>query len=166
MPNNYGATGLQWNEGPGRFATERRMPPEELVLQNWKRRDLPGFMGRAGPLWTRWEGDEWVYAILADAAHLNPAGVVHGGALLTLLDRAISSVAWEACGRLPCLTLQLDTHFIGPVRAGQLAHARAQLMQRTGSLAFLRGEVTVEGRAALTAQALMKIMRPPQDGNP
>lgn len=142
------------------------MTPEELVLQNWKRRDLPGFMGRAGPLWTRREGEEWGYAILADAAHLNPAGVVHGGALFTLLDHAISSVAWEACGRLPCLTLQLDTHFIGPVRAGQLAQARAQLVRRTGSLAFLRGAVAVEGRDVVTAQALMKILRPPQDENP
>ncbi|WP_344868413.1 PaaI family thioesterase [Comamonas faecalis] len=135
------------------------MTPEDLVQQHWKRRDLPGFMGRAGPLWTRREGDAWAYAILADEAHLNPAGVVHGGALLTLLDHAISSVAWEACGRLPCLTLQLDTHFIGSVRAGQLAQAGARLVRRTGSLAFLRGEVTVEGETVLTAQALMKVVR-------
>lgn len=138
------------------------MTPKELVQQNWKRRDLPGFMGCAGPLWTRREGDSWAYAFLADAAHLNPAGVVHGGALLTLLDHAISSVAWEACARQPCLTLQLDTHFIGPVRAGQLAQARARLVRRTGSLAFLHGEVAVEGGAVLTAQALMKVARAPR----
>lgn len=153
-------------EGPGRFAMERCMPPEELVQQNWKRRDLPGFMGRAGPLWTRREGDAWAYAIRADEAHLNPAGVVHGGALLTLLDHAISSVAWEACGRLPCLTLQLDTHFIGPVRAGQLAQARAQVVRRTGTLVFMQGDVSVDGRTALAAQALMKVVRTPRGDAP
>lgn len=142
------------------------MTPDQLVLQQWKRRDLPGFMGRAGPLWTRREGDAWAYAILADESHLNPANVVHGGALLTLLDHAISSVAWEACGRLPCLTLQLDTHFISPVRAGQLAQARAQLVRRTGSLAFLRGEVATDGEIVLTAQALMKVVRTPDGGTP
>lgn len=142
------------------------MSPEELVQQNWKRRDLPGFMDRAGPLWTRREGDAWAYAILADEVHLNPAGVVHGGALLTLLDHAISSVAWEACDRLPCLTLQLDTHFVGPVRAGQLAQARAQVVRRTGTLVFMRGEVSVDGCAALTAQALMKVVQAPRGGTP
>jgi len=107
-----------------RPAMKNCVTPEALAEQHWKRRDLPGFMGLAGPLWTRREGDAWAYAVLAQEAHLNPAGVVHGGALVTLLDHAISSVAWEACARQPCLTLQLDTHFVGPVRAGQLAQAR------------------------------------------
>lgn len=136
------------------------MTPEELVQQHWKRRELPGFMGRAGPLWTRRDGDAWTYALLAEEAHLNPAGVVHGGALATLVDHAISSVAWEACARQPCLTLQLDTHFIGPVRAGHLAQARAQVVRRTGTLVFMRGEVAVEGSPVLAAQALMKVLAP------
>ena len=147
-------------------STESAITPQRLEAERWKARELTGHMGHIGPLWTRKEPEGWAYGLLAEAKHLNPVGVMHGGAISTLLDHVISSVAWEACGRLPCMTLQLDTHFIGPVRAGQLAQARAQLVQRTGSLAFLRGEVTVEGRAALTAQALMKIMRPPQDGNP
>jgi len=147
-----------------RPAMKNCVTPEALAEQHWKRRDLPGFMGLAGPLWTRREGDAWAYAVLAQEAHLNPAGVVHGGALVTLLDHAISSVAWEACARQPCLTLQLDTHFVGPVRAGQLAQARAQVVRRTGSLVFLRGEVTADGNTALTAQALMKVVRPSPDG--
>lgn len=134
------------------------MTPEELVQQNWKRRELPGFMGLAGPLWTRREGDAWAYAVLAQEAHMNPAGVMHGGALATLADHAISSVAWEACGRQPCMTLQLDTHFIGPVRVGELAQARARVVRRTGTLVFMQGEVLAAAGVALTAQALMKIV--------
>lgn len=136
------------------------MTPEELARQGFTRRELPGFMERAGPLWARREGDAWAYALLAEASHLNPAGVVHGGALLTLLDHAVSAVAWEACERLPCLTLQLDTHFVGPVRAGQLAVARAQVVRQTGTLVFMRGEVRADERTVLTAQALMKVVRP------
>lgn len=141
---------------------ENSVTSEELAQQGWKRRDLPGFMGLAGPLWTRRDNGTWAYAVLADEAHLNPAGVVHGGALLTLLDHAISSVAWEACGRQPCLTLQLDTHFIGSVHTGQLAQARAHVIRRTGSLVFMQGEVAVDGCIALAGQALMKIMAPPR----
>lgn len=140
-------------------------PLEKLVQQHWTRRDnLPGFIGLVGPIWTKRESDTWAYAILAGKDHLNPASVVHGGMLMTLLDHAISSVAWEACGRLPCLTLQLDTHFVDSVRAGQLAEARAHVTRRTSTLLFMQGEVSVEGRVALSAQALMKIGRPPQTG--
>ncbi|MFT4240838.1 MAG: PaaI family thioesterase [Acidovorax sp.] len=139
------------------------MTPEELALHHWKRRELPGFMGLAGPLWTRREGEAWAYAVLAQAAHMNPAGVMHGGALATLADHAISSVAWEACGRLPCVTLQLDTHFVGPVHVGELAQARARVVRRTGALFFMQGEVSTGAGVVLTAQALLKVIRAPQN---
>lgn len=141
---------------------ENSVTSEELARQGWKRRDLPGFMGMAGPLWTRRDNDAWAYAVLADETHLNPAGVVHGGALLTLLDHAISSVAWEACGRQPCLTLQLDTQFVGSVYTGQLAQAHARVIRCTGSLVFMQGEVSVDGCIALAGQALVKIMASPR----
>ena len=59
--------------------------------------------------------------MLFDQQHLNPAARVHGGALMTLLDHAISSTAWEACDRQPCVTVQMDTQFLGAVEAGQFA---------------------------------------------
>jgi acyl-coenzyme A thioesterase PaaI-like protein len=46
------------------------------------------------------------------------------------------------------------------VRAGQLAQARAQVVRRTGTLVFMRGEVAVEGSPVLAAQALMKVLAP------
>jgi uncharacterized protein (TIGR00369 family) len=140
------------------------MTPEELVQRlvadGWKQRSLPGFIGAAGPLWTRREGDGWAYGLLPTAAHLNPADVVHGGALVTLVDHAISTVAWEASGRTACVTLQLDTHFIAAVREGQFIEARARVERRTRSLLFMRGGVTLEGEPVLGAQAIMKVVEP------
>lgn len=131
----------------------------KLEAAQWKQRELPGFIGAAGPLWTRREADAWAYGLLAQGKHLNPAGVVHGGALLTLVDHAISAVAWEASGRLPCVTLQLDTHFADGVREAQFVQARAEVVQRSASLLFMRASLTVEDRLVLSAQAIMKIIR-------
>lgn len=131
----------------------------KLEAAQWRQRELPGFMGAAGPLWTRREGDAWAYGLLARAKHLNPAGVVHGGALLTLVDHAISTVAWEASGRMPCVTLQLDSHLVASVREAQFAQARAELVQRTASLLFMRASVSVEGSLVLSAQAIMKVLK-------
>lgn len=131
-----------------------------LQAQGWKSRQLAGFMGHSGPLWTRREGDGWVYGWLVEDKHLNPAGVAHGGALTTLIDHVVSTVAWEACDRSPCVTVQLDTHFLAEVRVGDFAQASASVTARTGSLVFVDGLVQVDGRPVLVARAVMKVLRP------
>ena len=136
------------------------MPTEDTVrqleAQHWKQRELPGFMGVAGPLWSRREGGSWAYGLLLAHSHLNPAGVAHGGALLTLIDHVMSTVAWEASGRTPCLTLQLDTQLLAPARAGQFVEARARVVRRTHSLLFMQGSVTLDDAPILVAQAILK----------
>ena len=129
-----------------------------LEAANWTERTLKGFIEQAGPLWTRREDGAWAYGLLCDTTHLNPAARMHGGARVTLLDHAISTVAWEACERAPCVTLQLDTQFLGAVREGQFAEARASVSHKTGSLVFMRGTVTVDGQAVLMAQAILKVL--------
>lgn len=134
--------------------------PDSLAAAGWKPRTLPGFMGVAGPLWThRSDGEGWHYGLLAAPSHLNPGGVVHGGALVTLIDHVISTVAWEAMGRATCLTMQLDTHFLAAVREGDFALARAEVVHKTPGILFLRGVVTVRQAPVLQAQSVMKVIR-------
>lgn len=134
----------------------------QLESTGWTLRSLKGFIELAGPLWTRREDGGWAYGLLCEAQHLNPAARVHGGALVTVLDHAISSVAWEACDRAPCVTLQLDTQFLGAVREGQFAEARALVSHRTGNLVFMRGSVQVDGQPVLMAQAILKVLSAPR----
>lgn len=129
---------------------------ETRTNADWQVRSIQGFIAHAGPLWARREGDGWAYGFAIGEQHLNPAGVVHGGALLTLMDHAMSTVAWQAAGRVPCVTLQLDSHFAAPVLPGQFVEARAEVAKRTGSLVFMRGELRVGDSLVLGAQALMK----------
>lgn len=136
----------------------------QLQAQGWTQRALPGFIETAGPLWTRSENGAWAYGILCGPLHLNPAGVVHGGLLMTLMDHAISTVAWQACERMPCITVQMDTHFVGAARAGEFAQARAEVVHRTRGLIFMRGSVMVQGQLAVSAQAVLKVLAPAQAG--
>ncbi len=120
-------------------------------------------MASAGPLWARREGQDWVYAIWATRAHMNPAGVVHGGLLTTLVDHAISTVAWEAASRAPCVTVQLDAQFLAPVEPGAtgvLVEARARVVRQAASLLFMHGTLRVLDAEVLVAQALMKVHPP------
>ena len=130
----------------------------QLGALGWKARELGGFIDTAGPLWTRHEEQGWAYGFVAEARHLNRAGVVHGGALGTLMDHVVSSVAWEASGRKPCLTVQLDTHFLAAVKEGMFVEGRAEVEHRTPGMVFMKGTLTVGGRKVMTAQAIMKVM--------
>lgn len=129
---------------------------EALSMQGWRPRDLPGFIGHSGPLWTRREGESWAYGLLVEDRHLNPAGRAHGGALMTLIDHALSTVSWEASGRKPCVTLQMDCHFVAALSPGQFAEVRVEIVHQTGGLVFAKGLMSADGSVVLTAQAVLR----------
>jgi uncharacterized protein (TIGR00369 family) len=130
---------------------------DDPALSGWKARELPGFFGLVGPLWTKKEGDAWAYGVLAEAKHCNPAGIVHGGMLTTLLDHALSVLAWEANARAPCITVALDVQFLAAARPGEFVAARGNITRQTSSLVFTQGGLTVNDRAIATASAIFKI---------
>ncbi len=127
----------------------------------WRQRALPGFVGLVGPLWTRKEEGGWAYGLLAGPQHLNPAGLVHGGLLTTLVDHALSAIAWEAVGRRACVTVQLDTHFVAAARGGQFLEARGRVVRATSSLVFMQGQVAVAGTEIVGASAVLKLLSTP-----
>lgn len=130
----------------------------KLQALGWKQRELPGFAGRFGPLWTLKEDHGWAYGVLAQQEHLNPAGAVHGGALTSLLDHTLSAIAWQLLDRRPCVTVQLDAQFLRAAAAGDFLVTRGQLTHATGSLAFMRGSVTVNDQVVLSGSAVMKVL--------
>ena len=138
---------------------------QTLVAGGWKRRTLPGFAGLVGPLWTRREPSSTyaslVFGLLAGAEHLNPAQRVHGGLLATLSDHALSAIAWEASGRRPCVTVQLDTRYVAAACSGEFLECRGRVVRATGSLVFVDGQVTVDDRIVVTASALLKVLEGP-----
>jgi uncharacterized protein (TIGR00369 family) len=125
----------------------------------WRQRTGGSFFGVVGPLWARREDASWAYGFLAEERHTNPAGVVHGGMLTTLIDHALSTIAWEGAERRACMTVALDTHFLAAVRPGQFVEARGRIVRQTQSLSFLQGALSVAGEEVLTASAVMRIMR-------
>ena len=127
------------------------------ALDGWTARTLTGFFGLVGPLWTRREEGGWAYALLAEARHTNPAGLVHGGMLSTLADHALSAIAWEANQRKPCITIALDVRFLAPARPGDLIVARGRVVRQTAALAFMDGTLCVGDAEIATASAILRI---------
>lgn len=127
--------------------------------QGWKILKSKGFFAEVGPLWARRQGDSWEYGLLVEPRHENGVGVVHGGMLVTLLDQAVSLVAWAANEQQPCTTIHLDTHFVAPSVAGDFIVARGEVARKTSSLIFLRGTLSVNEKQIMYGQGIMKILR-------
>lgn len=128
----------------------------DAAAAGWRAHRLPGLMQTIGPLLTRQDERGWCYALELTDAHMNQAGIMHGGVCTALLDQALSTVAWQKAGRIACVTVQLDTQFLQPAKRGQLLIARATIVHEAGSLFFMTGTVDVETGPVATGQAILK----------
>lgn len=132
--------------------------PFDPAAEGWERRGTGNYSHLVGPFWTRREAAGWVYGVMAEERHLNGAGIVHGGFLVTVADNALGLTVWEAAGRVPCVTVQLNTQFIAAVRAGEFLTARAEILRKAHSTVFVRGVLTVGDRTVAAADGVWKIL--------
>ena len=115
--------------------------------------NIGGRLQKASPGQLVLEGD------LTTEAHSFPTSrgpIVHGGAIATLADEALATVAFTlADAGQTTLTADLKIDFLRPARPGRLV-ARASVRHRTRRLAFCEatveqegGEIVAEARAVI-----------------
>jgi acyl-CoA thioesterase len=94
--------------------------------------------------------------------HLNPNGVVHGGALFTLLDTCLGAALMQRleAGEI-CATLQISMNFLKPVFAGTV-ECRARVVSKGKRIGNVRGELYVDEKLVGTADGNFAIMQPPK----
>ena len=131
------------NSPPPGFTQTRLIDPFELHV---------------GPVFERGEKGARTFALLIDARHVNMRGVIHGGMLMTFADASLGQAAWDACDHANCVTLNMQTQFLAPAKAGDLVEVTPVLTRRTRSLIFLRGDFTVGGEAIFSASSVWKIL--------
>ncbi|WP_322515634.1 PaaI family thioesterase [Rhodopseudomonas palustris] len=131
-----------------------------LKADGWTVVHDDGFIDLVGPLWHRVVDGHHEYAIATAAKHRNRRGLVQGGLMMTLADRASGMAAREQSGAPHVATVQLDTHFVDAGEIGDLLIARPRVVRATRSLIFTSTEVSVDGRCVILANGVFKIVRP------
>lgn len=137
---------------------ETRKAAFDPAAHGWEMVEDTGFIGCVGPIWQRRNGDDLVLAFVAEPKHHNRRGVVQGGMLATLLDRAIGMIVFEANGGRPQATLQLDLHYIDAVQIGEFVEARCRIDRRTRSITFASGSAFVGSRPVASAKGIWKML--------
>ncbi|MDP4024871.1 PaaI family thioesterase [Methylobacterium sp. NEAU 140] len=127
---------------PQTFEPQTSGPPSG----DWERVEDAGFIAHVGPLYAR--AADGAYAFRADRRHANLIGVVHGGMLMSVADRAMGLAAMRAADGANCVTVQLETKFVDAGRIGDWLVVVPETMKRTASLVFLRATVRAGALAA------------------
>lgn len=123
----------------------------------WKTWGGDAFEQRAGPFYERREADGGlVSAFHAEPRHMNGAGFMHGGCLMTFADSALFTIATDEMADSRGVTLQLAGDFLAPVAVGQLVEARGEVTRGGGKTVFVRGMVTADGTPALTFNGIIR----------
>ena len=122
---------------------------------------MTGFGKYVGPIWRLPDGDDGNgnrFALLVAENHMNAAGSVHGGMLMTLADGAMSRAARMASGGKGCSTVSLNCDFVSPGRLGDLIEAQVRVTRTSRSMVFVSAELVAAGRILLVATGLWKIL--------
>jgi len=110
----------------------------------------------AGPFYFRKEEESYVSAFRAARKHMNAGGVMHGGCLMAFADFALFALCYDYIDGNYGVTVAFNCEFIdGPV-IGELIEARGEVIRAGGSLIFIRGIVTADGRPCLNFSGTVK----------
>jgi acyl-coenzyme A thioesterase PaaI-like protein len=137
-------------------SVERAFDP--AAAEGWEPVKDTGFIGLVGPIYRRQIGERWAFGFRAEPKHANLRNVVQGGMLMTFADRALGRNAWKAAGDRPVATIQFGMQFISAGRIGEFFEIRPEVVRRTSSLVFMRGELVAGSRVVATAAGIWKIL--------
>lgn len=138
---------------------EAALPPPG---DGWDMIRSRGFTRHAGPIWHRHDDKGMVFGFRALPKHRNRNGVIHGGMIMTFIDRILGMAISDCSDALPQATIQLDTHFVSGARVGEFLEARCELVRATRAVAFVTATVSVGDRIVAKSQGMWKLREPGQ----
>ena len=114
------------------------------------------FEDHVGPFGYKVEDGRITFAVQTDERHRNTSGSVHGGMLMTFADFALCLAAvWDQPGER-CVTVSCHSDFVAAATPGDLIEASGEVVRRTRSLAFVRGQLVSGGRVLLSFSGIVK----------
>ncbi|WP_370178576.1 PaaI family thioesterase [Alteriqipengyuania sp.] len=148
------------NEGVGEAGGVGLVDVTEGEFAGWQVWQSDAFEQRAGPFYETIDADGTPrIAFRAEPRHMNGAGFMHGGCLMTFADSAIFTIARPAMDGSHGVTLSLAGDFLDPVRVGQLVEATGEVVRAGGKTIFVAGIVRADGNPVLRFDAIIRKVR-------
>jgi uncharacterized protein (TIGR00369 family) len=135
-------------------------PVTEGEWAGWGRYDTDPYENLTGPFYSRRdETGQMVCAFRAEKKHMNGGGHMHGGCMATFADYALFMIADEALKNVGSVTASLNCEFVDGAEEGEMIEARGDVVRAGGSMVFVRGLITANGRPITNFSAIVKKIR-------
>ncbi|RXT45862.1 hypothetical protein B6S44_27315 [Bosea sp. Tri-44] len=131
---------------------------EDLAAAGWSRIEDDGFIGLIGPFWQRGQGGALELALATAEKHRNRSGIVQGGVICALADRALGTASRDLTGNRPQVTIKLDMTFLDRIEVGELIVARPRILRQSRSLNFGEVELFVADRFCASATGIFRLL--------
>lgn len=134
-----------------------RAMKETLEAQGWTHHPAEGLIAHLGGIWVRESVEGREFGLLTQPIHANRNGMVHGGMLMTFVDRAFGMTARLESGAPRGATVSLSHQFVSPLTIGSFATVAPKLIRQTRRTAFIEGTVLSEGEPIVQAQGVWRL---------
>ncbi|MES2896931.1 MAG: PaaI family thioesterase [Pseudomonadota bacterium] len=112
------------------------------------------------PLYSRKTEDAVILGLVAEPAHTNSRGFVHGGLISALADNAMGLSCARCLGDGASLvTVNLTLDFLGTARIGQWLEFTTIFVKAGGTLSFAQAFVTADGEPCARANAVFRVVK-------
>lgn len=133
---------------------------EEGEFAGWYSWDSDPFESRSGPFFMQRQNNGSILcAFRAEDKHMNGAGSMHGGCLMTFADFALFAFAIDAMEGDNGVTMNLSSDFLGAAAPGALVEARGEVTRGGGKTLFVRGLITADGQPCLSFTGIIRRFR-------
>lgn len=128
--------------------------------EEFKPISVTGFMKHNGGLQFRKVSEtSYQFKATVQEYHLNPGNITHGGFIMSLMDSGMGTAAHRVLGpKARAATISMDVKFISASTTGNLLIGSAQVLRKTRSLVFMRGEVRCGEVLISTAEGIWKLL--------
>lgn len=90
----------------------------------------------------------------------NGIQTVHGGVLMAFADYTVTMLALSGV-KENCTTVSFSSDFIAAARLGAWVEGEGEVVRRTGSMTFVRGQLRAGDDVVLTFQAVVRRLQKP-----
>jgi uncharacterized protein (TIGR00369 family) len=127
--------------------------------RTWRQREQKTFSSNIGQIWWRDEADGSVTIRMETGPeHINQAGALHGGFIMSFADMALYAVAWRQLNGFVAVTLTCNSEFLAAGAPGVPLIARCDLLKSEGKVLFIRGLIHQEDKVVAAFSGSLRRM--------
>lgn len=132
----------------------------DIGENGWTHEPGEGFLALVGGYWIREASGQFDFGFRSRDIHRNRNDVVHGGMLLTFVDRAMGQTARLVTGAARSVTITMNASFLVSMKLDAFATITPSVVRRTKRMAFMEGKLMCDGQILADVHGIWRIYSP------